>query len=236
MDGKATQLQQMVTQLRTRLLVMCAAVGISLDEACEAFHSGDTSRAVAVIDGDGAINGLEMEIDEQALTLLARNQPVAHDLERIGDEAVSIAERAVLLQGPPPVPVARAVATLISSARRLFTESAEIFRTEDWRAALRLCSGQDEIMQMEVIALHRFVDSIAAPAFGDTRGMQRYQVGMQGILICRALNRICGRSINIAEHTYFIANGVNIKHRREIPADDAGADARAASAEKRWGA
>jgi phosphate transport system protein len=236
MDGKETQLQQMITQLRTRLLVMCAAVGISLEEACAAFHTGDTGRAIAVIDGDGAINGLEMEIDDLALSLLVRNQPVAHDLrfvvsalrmvgdlERIGDEAVNIAERAVLLQGTPPPFVKKAVAALIESARSLFAESVEIFRTENWGEALRLCGRQDEVMQMEMTALHSFMDTIANTADGETQGLSRYHAGMQGILICRALNRVCGRSVNIAEHTFFIARGVNIKHRREsVPEESDG--------------
>jgi phosphate transport system protein len=236
MYGNETQLQQMITGLRTRLLIMCAAVGISLDEACAAFHSGNMGRAVAVIDGDEAIDRLETEIDELALSLLARNQPVAQDLrfvvsalrmvgdlERIGDEAVNIAERAVLLQGPPPCFVFDAVNAFMDSAKRLFADSVEIFRTEDWRAALALRRGQDETMQREMTALYKLMDAIAAEATGETRSLQGYYAGMHGILICRALNRICGRSANIAEHAYFTARGVNIKHRREdMPAENSG--------------
>ena len=102
---------QAIAGLRTRLLVMSAAVGIALDESFRALDERSPARAAAVIDGDNVIDDLEDEIDEQALCLLARTQPVAcdlrfvvgalrmvADLERIGDEAVSIAEQAILLQ------------------------------------------------------------------------------------------------------------------------------------------
>ena len=121
MNSKETQLQQGLTQLRTRLLVMGAAVGIAVDEACAALESGNTGRAIAVVDGDAAINALENEIDEMALSLLVRNQPMAQDLrmvvgalrmvidlERIGDEAAGIAERSIILREKLPGQVGRA--------------------------------------------------------------------------------------------------------------------------------
>ena len=105
METKETQLQQMLTQLRTKLLMMGAAVGIALDEAGAALMEGNAGRAAAVVDGDAAINAMENEIDELALSVLVRNQPVAHDLrfvvgalrmvidlERIGDLAENIVE------------------------------------------------------------------------------------------------------------------------------------------------
>ena len=52
MYGKETQLQQMLTRLRTRLLVMGASVGIAVDEACAALLEGNVGRASAVVDGD----------------------------------------------------------------------------------------------------------------------------------------------------------------------------------------
>ena len=120
MTSQETRLQQMLVTLRTRLLVMCAATGLALDDACRALKEGDVGRASAVIDGDDAINALENEIDEKALSLLARVQPVAGDLrfvvialrmvadlERIGDEAASIAERTLIMQGLPPREIRR---------------------------------------------------------------------------------------------------------------------------------
>jgi phosphate transport system protein len=175
-----------------------------------------------VVDGDAAVNALENEIDEMALSLLARYQPVAYDLrfivgtlrmvvdlERIGDEAVSIAERAIVLHEPPPEPVLSAVGDLMATATANYRKAVEAFRTENIGQALDICRWEDEITQMEVTALHRIMDCFCS---NGGKGGGRSYIGMHGILICRSLMRICRRLSNIAEQTYFIAEGVNMKH------------------------
>ena len=224
MNGKETQLQQMLTQLRTRVLVMCASVGIAVDEACEALAAGNMGRAGAVVDGDADINSLENEIDDMALTLLVRNQPVAQDLrfvvaalrividlERIGDEAASIAERTLILNEPLPEPVMESVQPLMLAAKSLYASAVEALRSGDSMAALRLCKSDDETTQLEVAALHRIMDYFCKEESPERGGSY---LGMHGVLISRALNRICRRAANIAEQTYFIVEGVNMKHRR----------------------
>ena len=116
MQQQANYLQQLLVSLRTRLLVMCASVGIALEDAGKAMAAGDPGRAASVIENDAAIDALENEIDEMALQLLARTQPVARDLrfvvsalrmvvdlERIGDEDFWVAQArraSVLLDSP----------------------------------------------------------------------------------------------------------------------------------------
>lgn len=223
MNTKESQLEQSITQLRTRLLVMCAAVGIALDDACDALFTGNAGKAGAVVDGDAAINALENEIDEMALSILVRHQPVAQDLrfvvaalrmaidlERIGDEAASIAERAIFLHDFLPEPVLSAATDLVNTATDLYKRSVGAFRAADAAGALALCRTDDESTQAEVKALHRLMDHFCTGG-KDAHSNGAY-TGMHGILICRSLNRICRRSSNIAEHAYFIAEGVNIKH------------------------
>jgi len=228
MNGKETQLQQMLTQLRTKILVMSASVGIAVDEACDALIEGNVGRACAVIDGDEVINNMENEFDELALALLARNQPVAQDLrfvvaslrmvldlERIGDEAVNIAERTLILHSPLPSTVMDTVSALMYSASTLYKNAVECFRSGGAEQALKLCRHDDaEITQQEVIALQSLMDYLySIPEQGG--GIEQSYAGMHGILICRALSRICRRSINIAEHSYFIATGRSVKHKRD---------------------
>lgn len=223
MNAKETQLEQSIAKLRNRLLLMCASVDIAVDEACEAFLSGNVGKACAVVDGDSAVNTLENTIDEAALSILVRNQPMANDLrfvvaamrmavdlERIGDEAVSIAERTVVLQESLPEPVMDAVATLMDTAKRSYKRAVQVFRSLDGEGAFALCRMDDENTQEEVKALQRIIDSFYPKSPDGTEG--RLYAGLHAILICRALNRICRRAENIAEHTYFIAEGVNIKH------------------------
>lgn len=223
MNAKESPLEQNITQLRTQLLVMCASVGMAVDEACDALENGDTVKACTVVDGDAAINAQENSIDELALSILVRHQPVAQDLrfvvaalrmvidlERIGDEAVSIAERAVVLHDALPRPVLEAVNSLTQTAKNAYKHAVDAFRALGGATALTLCRSDDESTQEEIKALHRIMDFFCLEGHAGTEG--KSYTGLHGILICRSLNRICRRAANIAEHTYFIAEGVNIKH------------------------
>ncbi|MDR0439409.1 MAG: phosphate signaling complex protein PhoU [Candidatus Accumulibacter sp.] len=223
MEEKTTQLQQMATQLRTKLLMMGAASGIALEEACAALREGNAGRAAAVVEGDAAIDAMENAVDELALTILVRNQPVAHDLrfvvgglrmvidlERIGDEAASIAERTIDMNGPLPGEVMQTVGLLMRSTIAMYKQSMDAFRAGDGNLAKKLCRVDEEIARQEVAALHRVMDFSGA-----RQGEASYGV-VNGILIWRSLNRICRRCANIAEHTYFIVEGVNIKHQAPV--------------------
>ena len=224
MQEKETQLQQMLTQLRTKLLMMGAAVGIALDEACRAMEEGNAVRAAQVVDGDAAINAMENEIDELALSLLVRNQPVAQDLrfvvgalrmvidlERIGDESASIAERTVTMEESLPESVLQAAGILMRSATAMYVQAMDAFHTANKAAALKLCRVDDEIARQEITALQHVMEYFCGEPGRQRKGTS-YE-GMNGILICRSLNRICRRCSNIAEHTYFIVEGINIKHQ-----------------------
>ena len=214
-----THLQQMLVTLRTRLLVMCASTSLALDDACKAFLEGDMGRASAVMDGDAAINELENEIDEKALSLLARAQPVARDLrfvvsalrmvadlERIADEAASIAERTIVMQGLSTAPVLDDIAELMSIARRIFDNAVAAFREGDKELALNVCRDEDQATLVEMRIIQRLMQGMNEDVSP--------QMAMHVILISRACNRVWRRSINMAEHAYFILQGVSLKHKR----------------------
>ena len=235
MNSGETLLQQALMQLRTKIMVMGAAAGIAVDEACAALRTGNIGRAIAVVDGDAAINSLENDIDAMALSLLVRHQPVAQDLrlvvgalrmvidlERIGDEAASIAERTLILQETLPLPVMDAVNDLMETARESYQAAMDAFKNDDARAALAVIENNDECAQKEVLALHHSMEHFCREP-GAARN-NRSQLGMHGILICRSLNRICRRAANIAEHVYFITHGINIKHGPLPPQNEMGRD------------
>lgn len=219
-----TQTQLMLTNLRTRLLVMCAATSIAVDEAMEALTTGSIGRAAAVIEGDTAIDLLETEIDNLAMAFLVRAQPMAsdlrfvvgalrmvNDLERIGDEAVVIAERVIASQGQGHTEMAAITKKMKEMAKDLLSRSIAAFREGDAEMALTICRLEEEVTQEEVSVMQRIMTqaSAASPDFDA-------YTAMHSLLLCRALNRICRRSVNMAEHTYFIAKGALIKHHRHI--------------------
>jgi phosphate transport system protein len=221
---RETQLQYLLEQLRTRLLVMCVTVEEAVESACAALCQDNAARAEAVIEHDSKVNELENEIDEMALSLMARTQPVARDLrfvisavrmvvdlERIGDEAVSIAERAVLMQAMTKFPEFAQLEEMMSVAQKALHEAIAAFRDGNMELALHICRGDDDITQMEMRLIQNLMDRLTHEELSS--GVGGWCI-MHAILIARALNRIFRRASNIAEHAYFMVEGVSIKHRK----------------------
>ena len=219
-----THSQSLLEQLRTRLLVMCVSVEEAVSNACAALSENNVKLANTVIDTDSNIDELENEVDEMALTLMARSQPVARDLrfvvsalrmvvdlERIGDEATHIAERALLLQDSPRPPAFELILQMMELAQKSLHDAIVAFCEEDVPLALQVCRGKDDILQLEVHLLQKVVQNLAVAANGkvDTGWST-----LHTILIARSLSRIFGRASNIAEHCYFMKQGVSIKHKK----------------------
>lgn len=222
MTKQETHLEQMLVSLRTRLLVMCASTGIAFENACTALVTRNVGAATAVMEGDSIVDALENEIDAKALSLLARTQPVARDLrfvistlrmavdlERIGDEAQSIAERTIVMQDLPPSPVMDEVKGFIAVAQKAYNNAVTAFREGNAQLALEVCRDDDDGNQMEVHILQNIMNHLTA----NPPRINPY-VAMHIILITRSVGRVWGRASNIAEHAYFTVEGVSLKHRK----------------------
>ena len=221
MQQQANYLQQLLVSLRTRLLVMCASVGIALEDAGKAMAAGDPGRAASVIENDAAIDALENEIDDMSLQLLAPKHPVAGDLllvfsalrmvvdlERIGDEAVSMAEQAILMQDKPGFGVIPHVREMYYKASDAFDRAVRVFRENNAQDALHMLRGDEEAVQSEVRIIQQIMESLSDP----DSSLDPYQA-MHIILVTRSLTRVWRRSINIAEQVYFISQGESVKHK-----------------------
>ena len=215
---------------------MCASVGIALEDAGKAMAAGDPGRAASVIENDAAIDALENEIDEMALQLLARTQPVARDLrfvvsalrmvidlERIGDEAVSIAEQTILLQDKPGFEIISHVREMFYKASEAFDRAVRVFRENNADEALHMLCGDVEAVQCEVRIIQEIMEGLSDPE----SSLEPYQA-MHIILVARSLTRVWRRSINIAEQVYFINQGESLKHKCDERSEEACAAAKAA--------
>lgn len=219
-----THLQYLLEQLRIRLLVMCVTVEEVVTHACTALRDSNVELANAVIDADSKIDALENEVDEMALSLMARSQPVARDLrfvvsslrmvvdlERIGDEAAAIAERVLLLQDAPHPHVSALMQQMLELAKQALHDAIAAFREEDVSKALQLCRNKDDIVQLEVHLLQKLMHNLTETT--NVKGDAGWPT-LHTILIARSLSRIFGRASNIAEHCYFMNQGVSIKHQK----------------------
>jgi phosphate transport system protein len=130
-----TRFQQGLDELREKLLRMGGLAEQAVDRACQAYVERDLKRCNMVLENETLINVAEREIDELAFDLLALQQPMAvdlrfilavtkinSDLERVGDQAVNIAERVMdMVELPPaelPVDIPRMAAAVSAMVRR----------------------------------------------------------------------------------------------------------------------
>lgn len=227
-----SHLQQQLEKLRTRLLVMCQAVGESVDSAGRAFITGDVALARKVMQGDAAIDALEDEIDSMALAILALYQPVARDLrfvvtalrmvidlERIGDEASIMADMVISAHETPgsmSLPVPDEMRMLIGRVNKAYEEAVTCFKTESPVHTLKaLDHDGDASTQAEVSALHKILQELSIE--GNAYSLQ---VSLQLLLVARALSRIWRRADNIVEHCWFICRGESVKHRPPATQED----------------
>ena len=208
-------------QLNQEILRMGGLVEEALARAAKALVDRDLKLAEAVIASDEAINMLEIEIDEHCLRLLALHQPAAadlrfitmalkinNDLERMGDQAVNIAERTVeLLKEPLPKPLID-IPRMAVLAQQMVRDGLAAFVTRDAALARSVCQRDDE------------VDRLNAQVFQDLLTLMRQQPqtvapGVDLILIGRHLERVADHATNIAEDVIYLAEGRTIKHHLE---------------------
>jgi len=213
-----SRLQQGLDELRDKLLRMGGLAEQAIDRATEAYRTRDAKYCQMVLTGEHDINQAEREIDELALDLLAMQQPMAidlrfilavvkinADLERVGDQAVNIAQRVLDLISEPEVqlPVdiprmAQIVSTMVQRALESFLDG----RAEAAEAVLQMDNIVDRMKdEAFVVLVQKMVnDSHLARA------------ALNVLLIARALERIADHATNIAEDVIFWVRGADVRH------------------------
>jgi phosphate transport system protein len=204
--------------LKTTVIKMGSVVEDSFSNAIEAVLHEDTALAKKVIDADGRINALEIEIDNAVIDLLALQQPVAtdlrlilavqkinNDLERIGDHAVNVAESAEWLAATPAKEPLLQIPRMAELTRTVLRHALDSFILLDPKLALTVLERDDQIdalnreMVLEVIGL---IKSDARTVDG----------GMQIIRISRNFERVGDLATNIAEEVIFLTQARVVKH------------------------
>jgi phosphate transport system protein len=210
-----TRFQQGLDDLRQKLLRMGGLAEQAVDRARQAYVDRDLTRCQMVLEGESLINNSEREIDEAAFDLLAMQQPMAvdlrfilavtkinSDLERVGDQAVNIAERVMDMVELPtadlPVDIARMGAAVSAMVRRALESFIE---------------GKVELAQA-VLEMDNVVDRMKDDAFIQlVKTMnQRPDVALDALLVARNLERVADHATNIAEDVIFWVQGSDVRH------------------------
>jgi phosphate transport system protein len=207
--------------LKQDLLRMAALAETAVGKSVESVTNRDSDRAREVIIDDITLNRMELAIEEQAFKLLALRQPVATDLrltvaamriatelERIGDQAVNIAERALELNSRPPLDLPIDIKVMADLALGMVRTSIEAFVNQDPNLALQVCQRDVEVDILDDEYIQKLLDSMIKESRWVTR-LHHF------IIIVRNLERIADLATNIAEDIVFIVEGRVIKHRCE---------------------
>jgi phosphate transport system protein len=205
-------------EIRILLLEMGGKVEVMISNAIQALVNRDSSLADRTILSDHEINRLEVLIDEKCLEVLARRQPAASDLrfltlalkivtdlERIGDQCASTANRAKELNEEPPLKPYIDLPYLAESARIMLQESLDAFVRGDAELALQVCENDKSVDDLN-IQLQR---ELLTYMMEDPTTINR---ALKLIYISKYLERIADHATNIAEMVIFMVKGQDIRH------------------------
>ena len=209
---------QNLDDLKEKLLVMAGMAEQAIQRSIEAYSMHDLSICDLVHQSEPAINRLEREIDQMALDLLAMEQPMAIDLrfilavikinadvERVGDQAVNIAERVCDLHSMPPVDLPVDIPKMASLAASMVRRALQSFIDADAELALSVLTMDDQVDQMNGAAYRALSQLIHdQPAFTPQ--------ALNVILIARNLERVGDHATNIAEDVIFWVRGADVRH------------------------
>ncbi len=217
------QYEEELGQLRQRLLEMGGLVEKQIANAVRALTTRDVPLAEDTIRKDDAVNAFDVEIDDLCLRLLALRQPAARDLrfittalkittdlERIGDRAVSISERAIELASEPPLKPYIDIPRMAEISSGMLRRSLDAFVREDAELALDVCRSDDEVDQLNSQIFRELLSFMIE----DPRAIGR---SMRILFVSKYLERIADHATNIAEMVVFMVKGKSIRHAGELP-------------------
>ena len=217
--GRKVHLEREIEILKGKTLSLAARVEDSLRNAIKAVRERDASLAGKVIDGDEVIDQLEVTIEEDCLKALALYQPVAVDLrfivmvikvnnelERIGDLATDVAERAQFLAERDPVQLPPILLAMTQKTQAMVKKALDALVNLDPELAREVRESDDEVDD-----LHGRMFTLVQGAMRDEP--DRIETLMPLLSISRYLERVADHATNIAEDVIYSVEGEIVRHR-----------------------
>ena len=215
--------EQQLSQLRTAVLEMGGLVEDQIAQAVKALVERDERLAGATIERDHTVNRFDVEIDDLSIKLLALHQPAARDLrlittalkitvdlERIGDMASHIAERAVELARELPIKPYIDIPRMAELARDMLHRSLDAFVQEDVELALGVLASDDAIDHLHEQLFRELLSFMAEDPTTVSRAMRL-------LFVSKYLERVGDHATNIAEMVIFMVQGRSIRHLDKMP-------------------
>ena len=204
--------------LKQTLLAMGGLCEDQIRRAMTALVERDGELAQEVIERDAQVNAYDVEVDEKCVELLALNQPAAGDLrfitttmkivtdlERIGDQAVNIAQRALELNREPQLKPYIDLPRMSEKAQRMVKESLDAFVTRDTELARRVCAEDADVDALK----EQIFRELLTFMMEDARTIPR---AIRLVLISRFLERVADHATNIAEMVIYMVESKIVRH------------------------
>lgn len=204
--------------LRDSVLMMAALTERLLAGAGEALFARNHEACERVVADDSEVDALEKTVDEESVAVLVRYQPLANDLrevvaamkvssnlERVADQAVSIARRARRLNESGTLAETAALRPIFDLATGIFRDSVRSFadRNEELARGLKERDRALDALQ------NREIENLTTRMAADTSRLKDY---LDLVLIARNMERIGDHATNIAEDAVFAASAEDIRH------------------------
>ena len=209
-------------ELQKRLLEMAGLVEAAIHGSVLAFVDRDEQQAKEVLWKEAQINQRDIEIDELATRLLALYQPMARDmrfltaaikingdLERMGDLAVNITERALSLMREAPIRPLVDIPRMAALAEAMVHKSIDAMVSRDEQLARSVLTSDDEVDSLQEAAYKELVEFMQ----GESTTVPR---AVDVMFIVHDLERIADHATNIAEDVLFLVKGIDVRHHAEV--------------------
>jgi len=215
-------------RIKNDILSLSAMVEERLHKAVLAVINRDRDLADEVIRNDADVDAMEVDIEEELLKIMALNQPVAvdlrflvatlkinNDLERIGDLAVNIAERAQVLSRNVHETMPVDLAQMSQAVEKMLRDSIDALVNLDTHAATTVCRSDDAIDKMK-----HDIDSIIKRRMVAESDKDAMDVLVALLRVTRDLERVADHATNIAEDLVYLTEGCIIRHHAEEYVND----------------
>jgi phosphate transport system protein len=221
MSNTIPHFQEELDALKSRLLEMGGLAEDRVRTAIDALVRRDPALVVQVLEGDGPINQLHIELDGRCVKLLALHQPMAvdlrvilsavkinTDLERVGDLAINIAEAASRYLAHPPVKELVDIPRMAEIAHGMLRDALDSFVRRDLDLAQRVLDEDDALDQLKTTVFRELLGFMLQDA-------QTIEPSLDLILISRHLERIGDHATNIAEDVIFMVSAKDVRHHAQ---------------------
>ncbi|HEU4413598.1 MAG TPA: phosphate signaling complex protein PhoU [Candidatus Angelobacter sp.] len=213
-----TRFHQGLEDLKQKLLAMGGLAEQAVERAVRAYQSRDLSLCELVLRDESRINAAEREVDEMSIDLLAMQQPMAidlrfivacikinADLERVGDQAVNIAERVMDLAARPDSQLDVDIPRMAQISISMVRDALNSFLTADVDRAQTVLE-RDDLVDNINREIFESVDAAMGKSSNNHRNL------LDTLIVARNLERVADHATNIAEDVIFWVRGADVRH------------------------